>query len=79
MRPGWKLQRVRMMLVHGQKLLNEQFPKELLTEWKNIEKQKCMSLATVSRDPEELTPAYDAALRRAAGVAPGSGHTDTVR
>ena len=36
----------RMMLAHRQKFLTEQISEELLTEWKNIEKQKCMSLAT---------------------------------
>ena len=55
LRPEQNLQHVRMMLAHRQKFLTEQNSKELLTEWKNIEKQKCMSLATASRDPEELT------------------------
>ena len=44
-----------MVLVHTQKFLTEQMSKELLTEQKNIEQQKCMSLATIFRDPEELT------------------------
>ena len=55
LRPEQNLQHVRMMLAHRQKFLTEQISKELLTEWKNIEKQKCMSLAAASRDPEELT------------------------
>ena len=54
LRPEQNLQHVRMMLAHRQKFLTEQISKELLTEWKNIEKQKCMSLAAASRDPEEL-------------------------
>ena len=53
---GWVGYSDRMMLVHPQKFPTYQISKELLTEWKNIEKQKCMSLATASRDPEELIP-----------------------
>ena len=43
-----------MMLVHRQKLRFEQMLKKLLTEKKNVEKQKRMSSATTSWDPEEL-------------------------
>ena len=48
LRPERSLQHVRMMLAHTQKFLTYQISKELLTEWKNIEKQKCTSLATNS-------------------------------
>ena len=69
LRPEQNLQHVRMMLARRQKFLTEQISKELLTEWKNIEKQKCMNLATTLAelaswlfwDPEELTqnPVFD--------------------
>ena len=49
--PERSLQHVRMMLAHTQKFLTDQISKELLTEWKNIEKQKCASLATSSAEP----------------------------
>ena len=59
-----------MMLAHRQKLRFEQMLKKLLTEKKNVEKQKCMSSATTSWDPEELTEAKELYTRHNSYFAP---------
>ena len=50
-----------MIAEHSPDLEFYKISKELLTEWKNIKKQRCMVLVKSSRDPEELTP--DATMR----------------
>ena len=47
-RPGWEGQGARIMDAHRQGLYPYQILRKLLTEWKNIKKQKCTVMASSS-------------------------------